>query len=100
MSRDPRKEMETLTKDQTIEQQRAIIEKLKTSNEKLQRKLEYYENFLENVAQFEKSQNILNMKAFTKSVYPLFFHSFLTEPTRTCRNLIVLLRNTIKARRS
>jgi len=58
----------TLNRDQQVEQQRQIIEKLKASNEKLQRKLEYYENFLENIVQFEKSQNILNMKAFTKAV--------------------------------
>ena len=57
-----------LTKDQQLEQQKQIIEKLKISNEKLQRKLEYYESFLENIVQFEKSQNIVNMKAFTKAV--------------------------------
>jgi len=57
----------TLNQGSQVEQQRQVIEKLKASNDKLQRKLEYYENFLENIVQFEKSQNILNMKAFTKA---------------------------------
>jgi len=57
----------TLNQNSQVEQQRQVIEKLKASNDKLQRKLEYYENFLENIVQFEKSQNILNMKAFTKA---------------------------------
>jgi len=93
-----RKENEFLNKDQQIEQQRLVIEKLKGSNDKLQRKLEYYENFLENIVQFEKSQNVMNMKAFTKAVN--WSCVLVPNQSRIFKNLIALLKNAIEIKKN
>ena len=56
------------SKDQIIIQQKQQITNLKSANEKLQKKIDYYENFIDNMTQFEKTQNILNLKAFVGMV--------------------------------
>ena len=56
------------SKDQIIIQQKQQINNLKSTNEKLQKKIDYYENFIDNMTQFEKTQNILNLKAFVGMV--------------------------------
>jgi len=65
---DGKTEFESMSKDQQIEYQKAAIEKLSIANDKLQKKLEYYENFVENVAQFEKSQKVMDLKGYIQAV--------------------------------
>ena len=51
-----------------IDGQKQTIQGLETTNEKLRRRAQYYENFLENIAQFEKSQNVTQFKEFMANV--------------------------------
>ena len=54
--------------EKVIERQKNMIQGLETTNEKLRRRVQYYEHFLENVAQFEKSQNVMQFKEFISTV--------------------------------
>lgn len=66
---------------QIIEKQKKTIDGLEITNEKLRRRAQFYENFLENVAQFEKTQNAIKFKEFLASVA----HS----PRRSSNNLFI-----------
>ena len=61
-----------LDSEKVIDRQKQMIQGLETTNEKLRRRVQYYEHFLENTAQFEKSQNAMQFKEFISAVR-LFF---------------------------
>jgi uncharacterized protein YlxW (UPF0749 family) len=72
-----------LSKDQIIINQKMQLDKFKAVNDKLQKKVEYYENFIENLNQFEKTQNLLNLKAFVSTNFKRF--DSLVEELYKCK---------------
>lgn len=54
--------------DKMIEKQAEMIGKLELVNNKLLKRVEFYENFLQNITHFEKSQRIMDLNSFISTV--------------------------------